>query len=117
VDLIGKTIKIMRREKKMSTYDLSRKTGISQSTISKLENGKKKADIELLLSISDALGTDINEILRRSFGYKHDEKSIPGVHISETPVCYDDTLTEDEIVAVKAFIETYRKIKADRKKQ
>lgn len=52
---IGERIKAFRGKKNLSTTGLSKSTGISQSTISKLENGKRKADIEILGKIAEAL--------------------------------------------------------------
>lgn len=56
---IGKKIKVIRSFRNLSTYDLSSMTGISQSTISKLENGKRKVDIEILRKIAEALGVSL----------------------------------------------------------
>lgn len=52
---IGKRIKNIRNRKGLSTYDLSKISGISQSTISKLENGKRKADTIIIQKLADAL--------------------------------------------------------------
>lgn len=49
-------IKKIRIEKGLTTYDLSEKTGIPQSTISKIENGKRKIEVETLEKIAEALG-------------------------------------------------------------
>lgn len=63
---IGKRIKEIREQKKLSTYDLAKMTGISQSTISKLENGKRSVDLALLRSISKALNVDVSDFLVES---------------------------------------------------
>lgn len=63
MNAIGIAIKQLRDEKKLSTNDLAKMTGISQSTISKLENGKRSADIDILNKIATALNTDINNII------------------------------------------------------
>lgn len=60
---IGKRIKEIREQKKLSTYSLAKMTGISQSTISKLENGKRSADVALLQPISKALNVEISDLL------------------------------------------------------
>ena len=52
---VGDRIKALREGRGLSTTDLSQLTGISQSTISKLENGKRKAEIALLEKIASAL--------------------------------------------------------------
>ncbi len=209
MDIIGKSIKQIREDKNLSTYDLSKKTGISQSTISKLENGKRSADIELVKIIASALKTDISTILKgpkimrdkffdvieeknytieelsantglssvavkeiltrldsyylddfyilgkvlgfskgsidksfeldravyEHFGYKEVARSLDDrynkllakdVNIVKEPDTiytiaasridgYDEPLTEDEAAAVKAYLETYRKMKHNKK--
>jgi transcriptional regulator with XRE-family HTH domain len=62
-------IKEIRKEKGMSTYKLSEiitQNGfkISQSAISKIENGNKKIDTETLRAIAKALEVDISTILK-----------------------------------------------------
>lgn len=52
---IGKRIKKIRTQKGLSTYEISRKTGISQSAVSRLENGKRKADADIIEKIAEAL--------------------------------------------------------------
>lgn len=53
---IGNRIKHIRNIKNISTYKLAEITGISQSVISKLENGSRRADIETIEKICNALG-------------------------------------------------------------
>lgn len=58
-NFIGKNIKRIRTQKGLSTTDLAKLTGISQSTISKLENGKRKADFEILCNIASSLNISL----------------------------------------------------------
>lgn len=62
----GKRIKKFREKKGYSTNDLSKLTGISQSTISKLENGKRKYDVETLTKIAEALDVSIDRLTGES---------------------------------------------------
>jgi len=48
---IGIRIKKLRRVKKISTTRLAELTGISQSTISKIENNRRSKDVVLLEKI------------------------------------------------------------------
>ena len=64
----GERIKKIRTEKGISTYQLSELTGISQSSISKLENGRRKADIEILTKIASALNISIDRLTGDSVG-------------------------------------------------
>ena len=59
---IGDRIKKIRTEKGLSTYALSKKAGISQSTVSKLENGKRKADNIILEKLADALNVSVDRL-------------------------------------------------------
>ena len=59
---IGARIKKIRTEHGLSTYDLSKMTGISQSSISKLENGKRKTDNMILEKIATALNISIDRL-------------------------------------------------------
>ena len=53
---IGKRLKSVRNAKNISTYRLAKMTGISQPVISKLENGNRKADFDMIEKICRALG-------------------------------------------------------------
>ncbi|MEG1086129.1 MAG: helix-turn-helix transcriptional regulator [Anaerovoracaceae bacterium] len=59
---IHERIKKIRKESGLSTYDIAKKTGVSQSVISKLENGKRKADSIILEKLSDALNISIDRL-------------------------------------------------------
>lgn len=61
---VGNRIKNIRNSKGLSTYDLEKLTNISQSTISKMENGKRSLDIKLLKEIAIALGIDLEELFK-----------------------------------------------------
>ncbi len=61
---VHEKIKEIRSKKGLSTYQLAELTGISQSTISKLENEKRKVDIETLQKIADALEISIEEFFK-----------------------------------------------------
>lgn len=63
---IGTNIKEIRVQKGLSTYALSKKTGISQSVISKLENGQRKADYTTIERLAIALGVSLNRLTGES---------------------------------------------------
>ncbi len=63
---IGERIKKIRNEGGLSTYDLSKITGISQSSISKMENGKRKIDNIALEKIAAALNVSIERLTGES---------------------------------------------------
>ncbi|MEG2017612.1 MAG: helix-turn-helix transcriptional regulator [Clostridium sp.] len=54
-------LKALRKEKKLTTQQLGELCGMLQPTISKLENGKRKMDLETLNILAKALNVSINE--------------------------------------------------------
>ncbi|MFE7083431.1 helix-turn-helix domain-containing protein [Priestia megaterium] len=60
---LGNNIKKYRKSIFMSTTKLANLSGTSQSTISKIENGHSTSDIKTLISICEALGVTIYDVL------------------------------------------------------
>ena len=60
---IGEKINKYRKALNMSTTTLSKLSGTSQSSISKIENGRSTPDIKTLVNICKALGLTLYEIL------------------------------------------------------
>lgn len=62
--MLGKKIKELRIANELTIKDLSKKTGIGQSTISELETGKaKKPRFDTLVKIANVLEVDVNYLL------------------------------------------------------
>lgn len=61
-ELIGKNIRIARKNKGWSQTDLSRACGINNTTISAYENGKKLPGLITLASMAQALSVSIDEL-------------------------------------------------------
>lgn len=61
---IGGRIAELRKERKMSQDSLAKATNSTQALIAKIETGKRKIQIDLLVLIADALGTDCDYLLR-----------------------------------------------------
>lgn len=55
-------IKKLRLAQGLSTYDVSKKTGLSQSVISRVENGKRKLDDEILNKLAEAFGVSVDRL-------------------------------------------------------
>ena len=60
---IGFKIKKIRKAKRMSQSELSRRAGIAQSTLSYIENGKKTPQFETLSSICNGLDISVLTLL------------------------------------------------------
>ena len=56
---MASAIKRIRRLRGLSQMDLSKKTGLTQATISRVENESKKVEIGTLFLILTALNTDL----------------------------------------------------------
>ena len=56
-------LKELRKARGLTTYELGQLCGIHQSTISKLENGRRRLDIEALSKLAKALKVNVNEII------------------------------------------------------
>jgi len=61
---INEKIKQKRLECKLSQYNFAKKTKkLNQSQISKIEQGNRKITTEDLISIANALGVTVNELI------------------------------------------------------
>ena len=63
IDQIAPRLRRAREKMAVSLAELSRTTGISTSTLSRLENGQRRPSLELLLPITVALGLRLDEIV------------------------------------------------------
>jgi transcriptional regulator with XRE-family HTH domain len=63
LSLIAPRLRTARHKKDMTLESLSLATGISKSTLSRLESGQRKPSLELLLPIVAALSVSLDEIV------------------------------------------------------
>lgn len=63
---LGKRIRYFREKKGLSQYDLSDRTGISRSYLSRIENGQYNLSLEYLVMIANELAVSIEELLKDS---------------------------------------------------
>ncbi len=64
--LIGPRLKNWREKRSMTLAELSRTTGISSSTLSRLEAGKRAPNLELVVPIARALRLELDDIVPRA---------------------------------------------------
>ncbi|MBT2217964.1 helix-turn-helix domain-containing protein [Virgibacillus dakarensis] len=57
---IGNKLKALRKAKNLTTEELAKKVNISQSYISRFENGRAIPDVDMLERILTSLGTDLS---------------------------------------------------------
>jgi transcriptional regulator with XRE-family HTH domain len=62
---IGRNIAILRKRRGLTQEKLAEKTGLSQNFIARLETGSKNPSIETIEAIANAIGCDIEEIVRK----------------------------------------------------
>ncbi len=63
---IGKVIARLREKHKLSTTQLARKSGVSQSSISQYENGNRNPSDENIEKIASALHTTVEELVKQA---------------------------------------------------
>ena len=64
--LIGPRLKTWREKRSMTLAELSATTGISSSTLSRLEAGKRAPNLELVVPIARALRLELDDIVPRA---------------------------------------------------
>lgn len=63
---IGPRLRTLRQQSAMTLTDLSEATGINVSTLSRLESGSRRANLELLLPIAKAHGVPLDDLVDNS---------------------------------------------------
>ncbi|MEO6511805.1 MAG: XRE family transcriptional regulator [Nocardioides sp.] len=63
LDQVGPRLRQVRTERGVTLGDLSERTGISTSTLSRLENGRRKPSLELLLPLAQAYRVPLDELI------------------------------------------------------
>ena len=72
IDLLGQTIKQVRKERNLTQEQLGVLVGVQKAQISKIENSVKNARFETILKVFDALGAKVNfnvELSKKKFAY------------------------------------------------
>ncbi|SKA82336.1 Transcriptional regulator, contains XRE-family HTH domain [Caloramator quimbayensis] len=107
---VSEKIKDLRLKKNISTYELSKITGIPQSTISKIENGKRKIDIEILNKIATALDVPLNyffddKTYPKTNSFEKVDKIIEGNKIETLAAHFkSEKFTDEDIEDIESFI-------------
>ena len=64
IEVDGGKLRKLRRERALSQQDVERITGISQATLSDLEQGKRGARASTLRKLAEALGVEPRELMK-----------------------------------------------------
>lgn len=62
---VGKSIRIIRKSKKLKQEDLTVLCGVNQNYISDIENGKRNITMIKLFDIAEALNVDVEVIFQQ----------------------------------------------------
>jgi DNA-binding XRE family transcriptional regulator len=60
---VGPRLRVLRHRREITLADLSAQTGVSVSTLSRLESGDRKPTLELLLPLAGAYGVTLDELV------------------------------------------------------
>jgi transcriptional regulator with XRE-family HTH domain len=63
LSVVGPRLRALRRQREITLADLSAQTGVSVSTLSRLESGDRKPTLELLLPLARAYGVTLDELV------------------------------------------------------
>ena len=63
LDLVGPRLKAIRTRRGVTLTDLSERTGISKSTLSRLENGRRRPSLELLLPLAQEYRVPLDDLV------------------------------------------------------
>ncbi|WP_232668110.1 helix-turn-helix domain-containing protein [Pseudonocardia sp. TRM90224] len=63
LDAVGPRLRALRRDRGITLADLAATTGISESTLSRLENGQRRATLELLLPLSRTYDVPLDDLV------------------------------------------------------
>lgn len=63
LDAVGPRLRALRQQRGTTLSDLAADTGISVSTLSRLESGQRKPNLELLLPLARAYGVPLDELV------------------------------------------------------
>ncbi|PRY38259.1 XRE family transcriptional regulator [Umezawaea tangerina] len=78
---VGQRLRVLRRSRGTTLAELAGETGLTASTLSRLENGKRRPTLEQLLPLARAHGVPLDDLV----GYRH--TGDPRVHLR--PVARD----------------------------
>ncbi|MGY2009569.1 helix-turn-helix domain-containing protein [Nocardia gipuzkoensis] len=63
LDSVGPRLRALRRDRGITLADLAVRTGVSESTLSRLESGQRRASLELLLPLARTYDVPLDELV------------------------------------------------------
>jgi transcriptional regulator with XRE-family HTH domain len=100
LEQVGPRLRAVRKARGWTLDDLAERAGMSASTLSRLESGKRQAGLELLLPLTRQLGIRIDDLLP-----EHEHERDPRVR---RPVIHRDGLIIAPLAPEDSPVHTYR---------
>jgi transcriptional regulator with XRE-family HTH domain len=91
---LGTNIKKLRKERRLTLFDVATQTGIDVATISRIENGKMTGTIASHLSIAKALNVNLPDLYEKAFNDTGKSKKEPSSFFSHTGGSISEILIE-----------------------
>ncbi|MEV5332959.1 helix-turn-helix domain-containing protein [Streptomyces werraensis] len=63
LDAVGSRLRALRRDRGLTLADVAAATGVSESTLSRLESGRRRATLELLLPLSRTYDVPLDDLV------------------------------------------------------
>jgi transcriptional regulator with XRE-family HTH domain len=63
LNAVGPRLRALRRDRGLTLADVAARTGVSQSTLSRLESGRRRATLELLLPLARAYDVPLDDLV------------------------------------------------------
>jgi len=63
LDAVGPRLRVLRRDRGITLADLAVRTGVSESTLSRLESGQRRATLELLLPLARTYDVPLDDLV------------------------------------------------------
>jgi transcriptional regulator with XRE-family HTH domain len=111
---VGERLKRLRQERELTLADVSRQTGVSTSTLSKIENVQVSPSFDVIMRISEGLGITLEDFIRPGrktevSGRKAITRAEDGVYISSGQYDYRAHATD---IAHKHMIPLEMRVRA-----
>lgn len=107
---LGRTVKRRRQELELSLRDLADKTGVSASTLSRIENGTGKPDADNIARLSTWLDMPVDRVMKNQ-GLTNSVEAVVYYPHEETPEIVEAHLRADKNLSpdtAKALSELFR---------
>ncbi|MFE4202094.1 helix-turn-helix domain-containing protein [Aneurinibacillus aneurinilyticus] len=104
-DILGKRIKELREQKGLTTVELSQKSGVSQSTISQIENSKRGASTKTIQKLAKALEVPSSYLLQENTDKEKPSDDNPKEEVSTSDIRENVEIHRDSLQSLLDILE------------